>query len=53
MDDSPLTLGVLERGEFTKKFNNLKVGDELITKNPLFTFSDRLKEGSQALIVND
>jgi dihydroorotate dehydrogenase subfamily 1 len=34
MDDSPLTLGTLERGEFTKKFNTLKVGDEFYIRGP-------------------
>lgn len=34
MDNSPLTLGVLERGEFTKKFSSLKEGDYLYVRGP-------------------
>jgi len=34
MDDKPLTVGVLERGEFTKKFNELKTGDSFYIRGP-------------------
>jgi len=34
MDDKPLTLGILERGEFTKKFSSLKKGDEFYFRGP-------------------
>ncbi len=34
MDGYPLTLGVLERGEFTKAFNSLKKGDEFYVRGP-------------------
>jgi dihydroorotate dehydrogenase subfamily 1 len=34
MDDNPLTLGVLERGDFTKKLNSLNVGDEFYVRGP-------------------
>ncbi len=34
MDDSPLTIGIQERGEFTKKFNALQVGDEFYIRGP-------------------
>lgn len=34
MDDEPLTLGILERGEFTKKFNSLKERDEFYFRGP-------------------
>lgn len=34
MDNSPLTLGVLEKGEFTKKFNSLKEGDYFYFRGP-------------------
>lgn len=34
MDDEPLTLGVLERGEFTRKFNSLKKGDSFYVRGP-------------------
>jgi NAD(P)H-flavin reductase len=37
MDNSPLTLGVLERGEFTKKFNSLKEGDYFYVRGPYGT----------------
>lgn len=34
MDDRPLTLGVLERGEFTRKLNSLKKGDCFYIRGP-------------------
>jgi dihydroorotate dehydrogenase (NAD+) catalytic subunit len=34
MDDNPLTLGVLERGEFTKRFNSLQQGDYFYVRGP-------------------
>ncbi len=34
MDDNPLTLGVLERGYFTRRFNFLKKGDEFYVRGP-------------------
>lgn len=34
MNDYPLTLGVLERGEFTRKFNSSKRGDEFYIRGP-------------------
>jgi len=34
MDDNPLTLGILERGEFTKKINSLDKGDEFYVRGP-------------------
>ena len=34
MDDDPLTLGVLEKGYFTKHFNQLKKGDEFYFRGP-------------------
>jgi dihydroorotate dehydrogenase (NAD+) catalytic subunit len=34
MDDNPLTLGVLEKGYFTRHFNSLKVGDEFYVRGP-------------------
>ncbi|MFH1838627.1 MAG: tRNA-dihydrouridine synthase [Candidatus Kuenenbacteria bacterium] len=34
MDNSPLTLGILEKGEFTKKFNLLKKGDYFYIRGP-------------------
>jgi dihydroorotate dehydrogenase (NAD+) catalytic subunit len=34
MDDRPLTLGVLEKGEFTKKFNSLREGDCFYIRGP-------------------
>jgi len=34
MDDNPLTIGVLERGLFTKGLNSLNVGDEFYIRGP-------------------
>src|SRR3989344_2653614 len=34
MDDDPLTLGVLERGEFTRKLNSLQKGDSFYVRGP-------------------
>jgi len=34
MDDDPLTLGILERGEFTRKINSLQRGDSLYLRGP-------------------
>jgi dihydroorotate dehydrogenase (NAD+) catalytic subunit len=34
MDDNPLTLGILEKGEFTKKINSLKKGDYIYVRGP-------------------
>lgn len=34
MDDDPLTLGVLERGEFTRQFNQLQNGDYFYVRGP-------------------
>ena len=34
MDDRPLTLGVLERGEFTRKLNSLRKGDGFYIRGP-------------------
>jgi len=34
MDDRPLTLGVLERGEFTRKLNSLRKGDCFYIRGP-------------------
>ena len=34
MDDSPLTLGILERGEFTRKINSLKKRDFFYFRGP-------------------
>jgi dihydroorotate dehydrogenase subfamily 1 len=34
MDDNPLTLGILERGEFTKKLNSLQEGDSFYVRGP-------------------
>jgi len=34
MDDEPLTLGILERGETTKRLNSLKRGDSFYVRGP-------------------
>jgi dihydroorotate dehydrogenase (NAD+) catalytic subunit len=50
MDDEPLTLGVLERGEFTKKFNSLKIGDEFYVRGPYGNGVD-VAFGSRVVLV--
>jgi len=34
MDDAPLTLGILEKGEFTKKINSMQKGDSFYIRGP-------------------
>jgi len=34
MDDNPLTLGILERGDFTKRLNSLQIGDSFYVRGP-------------------
>jgi len=34
MDDEPLTLGILEKGEFTRAINSLQVGDSFYVRGP-------------------
>jgi dihydroorotate dehydrogenase (NAD+) catalytic subunit len=34
MDDSPLTLGVLEKGQFTREINSLQPGDKFYVRGP-------------------
>jgi len=34
MDDNPLTLGILEKGEFTRKLNSLQKGDSFYIRGP-------------------
>jgi dihydroorotate dehydrogenase (NAD+) catalytic subunit len=50
MDDSPLTLGVLERGYFTRHFNSLKVGDEFYVRGP-HGRSVEVPNGSNVVLV--
>jgi len=50
MDDSPLTLGVLSRGDFTKKFNTLNVGDEFYIRGPYGQGVD-VSYGSRVVLV--
>ncbi len=50
MDDEPLTLGILERGEFTKKFNTLKVGDEFYIRGPYGEGVDVPEESNVVLV---
>jgi dihydroorotate dehydrogenase subfamily 1 len=50
MDDDPLTLGVLERGEFTKHFNSLKKGDSFYVRGP-YGKSVGVPSGSDVVLV--
>ncbi len=50
MDDNPLTLGVLERGKFTKAFNSLKKGDSFYVRGPYGQGID-IPEGSDIVLV--
>ncbi|MFA5259323.1 MAG: tRNA-dihydrouridine synthase [Candidatus Pacearchaeota archaeon] len=50
MDNSPLTLGVLARGEFTREFNSLKKGDELYVRGP-YGKSVEVPNDSQVVLV--
>lgn len=50
MDDKPLTLGVLERGYFTKRFNSLNVGDEFYIKGP-YGRGVEVSSGSNGVIL--
>ncbi|MFH0867694.1 MAG: hypothetical protein V1831_00095, partial [Candidatus Woesearchaeota archaeon] len=50
MDDEPLTIGVLERGEFTKKFCSLKKGDEFFIRGP-YGQGINVKQGSNVVLV--
>jgi len=50
MDNSPLTLGILERGEFTKKFNSLKKGDYFYVRGPYGTALNISKGEDVALV---
>lgn len=50
MNDNPLTLGVLTRGLFTKKFNELKEGDEFYIRGPYGQPTD-VPQGSNVVLV--
>jgi dihydroorotate dehydrogenase (NAD+) catalytic subunit len=50
MDDEPLTLGILERGEFTGKFNRLQEGDSFYIRGPYGQGVDILKSSDVALV---
>jgi len=50
MDDNPLTLGVLTRGDFTEKFNALKEGDEFYFRGPYGKKVD-VKNGESIVLV--
>ncbi len=50
MDDDPLTLGVLERGEFTKRFNQLKEGDNFYFRGP-YGQSPEIEDGKDIVLV--
>ncbi len=50
MDDDPLTFGVLEKGEFTKKFNSLQRGDSFYVRGPYGQGVDIPKNSDIALV---
>jgi dihydroorotate dehydrogenase subfamily 1 len=50
MDDNPLTLGILERGEFTKKINSLKKGDSFYVRGAYGQSVD-IPEKSEVVLV--
>lgn len=50
MDDDPLTLGILERGEFTKQFNQLQEGDSFYVRGPYGQGVDVPKDSDVVLV---
>ncbi|MCG2720023.1 MAG: dihydroorotate dehydrogenase [Nanoarchaeota archaeon] len=50
MDDNPLTLGILERGEFTRSINSLGKGDSFYVRGPYGQSTD-IPEGSNVVLV--
>ncbi len=50
MDDDPLTLGILERGEFTKQFSSLKEEDYFYFRGPYGCGVD-VPEGSNVILI--
>lgn len=50
MDDDPFTLGILERGYFTKRFNSLGVGDTFYFRGPHGRGVDVPKNSRVALV---
>lgn len=50
MNDDPLTLGILERGEFSKKFNELKIGDSFYLRGP-YGKGLEVSSGSEVVIL--
>jgi dihydroorotate dehydrogenase (NAD+) catalytic subunit len=52
MNDYPLTLGILERGNFTKNMNNLAEGDEFYIRGPYGKKVEEMVEsGSNVVLV--
>jgi len=56
MDDDPLTLGILEKGEFTKKINSMKKGDEFYFRGPYgkgfnVPCDSKVDDGSKVILV--
>jgi len=50
MDNSPLTLGILERGEFTKKFSSLHKGDYFYVRGP-YGIAPSVNDGEDVALV--
>lgn len=52
MDNDPLTLGILERGEFTRQINSLKEGDFFYVRGPCGrSIEEEVKYGSNVILV--
>jgi len=50
MDNNPLTLGILEKGEFTRKINSLKEGDSFYFRGPYGQGVDVPKKSNVVLV---
>lgn len=50
MNDNPLTLGILERGEFTRHINSLREGDSFYVRGPYGQSVD-IPKGSNVVLV--
>jgi dihydroorotate dehydrogenase subfamily 1 len=50
MDDDPLTLGILERGEFTRQFNQLQKEDSFYVRGPYGQGIDVPKDSDVVLV---
>jgi len=51
MNDAPLTLGILERGEFTKYINSLEKGDEFYIRGPYGKNVKNMVKGDNEVVL--